>query len=81
MTVVYLVGFLLSVIATAVLLGLTPETITEDIMRFASPKQTLREKVLVAKGKKRSRKLTVELNRIRDALNSTGKGSQFTVAL
>ena len=80
MTVVYLVGFLLSVIATAVLLGLTPETITEDIMRFASPKQTLREKVLVAKGKKRSRKLTVELNRIRDALNSTGKGSQFTVA-
>ena len=80
MTVVYLVGFLLSVIATAVLLGLTPETITEDIMRFASPKQTLREKVLVSKGKKRSRKLTVELNRIRDALNSTGKGSQFTVA-
>ena len=42
--------------------------ITDDLMRFVSPKQTLREKVLTAKGKKRSRKLTVELNRIRDAM-------------
>ena len=81
MTIVYLVCFLLMVIATALLLGLTPEVITEDIMRFASPKKTLREKMLTAKGKRRSRKLTIELNRIRDALNSTGKGSQFTIAL
>ena len=32
------------------------------------------------KGKKKSRKLTVELNRIRDALEKTGKGKQFTLA-
>ena len=80
MTIVYLVCFLLMAIAIVLLLGLTPESITEDIMRFASPKQTLRDKVLTARGKKKSRKLTVELNRIRDALYSTGKGSQFTVA-
>ena len=30
--------------------------------------------------KKRSRKLTVELNRIRDALEQTGKGGQFSIA-
>lgn len=80
MTIVYLVCFLLMAIAIVLLLGLTPESITEDIMRFASPKQSLRDKVLTAIGKKKSRKLTVELNRIRDALYSTGKGSQFTVA-
>ena len=80
MTIVYLVCFLLMAIAIVLLLGLTPESITEDIMRFASPKQTLRDKVLTARGKKKSRKLTVELNRIRDALYSTGKGSQFTLA-
>lgn len=80
MTVVYLVCFLLIAIAVVLLLELTPERITEDIMRVASPGQTLREKVLTAKGKKKSRKLTVELNRIRDALYSTGKGSQFTIA-
>ncbi|MBO5883285.1 MAG: hypothetical protein J6Q78_02640 [Clostridia bacterium] len=81
MTVVYLICFLLMVAGAAFLLGLTPEVITEDIMRFASPKRTLREKVLTAKGKRKSRKLTIELNRIRDALDSTGKGSQFAIAL
>ena len=39
MTIVYLVCFLLMAIAIVLLLGLTPESITEDIMRFASPKQ------------------------------------------
>ena len=80
MTIVYLICFLLLAIGAILVLGLTPDRITEDIMRFASPKRTLREKVLVLQGKKRSRKLTVELNRIRDALNATGKGSQFTLA-
>lgn len=80
MTFVYLICFLLITAGTVTLLKLTPEKITNDLMRFVSPKQTLRDKALTAKGKKRSRKLTVELNRIRDALEQTGKGSQFTIA-
>lgn len=80
MTFVYLICFLLAVIAIALLLGLTPERITNDLMRFANPKQTLREKVMTAKGKKKSRKLTVELDRIKDALVATGKGGQFAIA-
>lgn len=35
---------------------------------------------MTAKGKKKSRKLTVELERIRDALTATGKSGQFAVA-
>lgn len=79
MTFVYLICFLLITAGVIILLRLNPEKITDDLMRFVSPKQTLREKVLTAKGKKRSRKLTVELNRIRDALEQTGKGGQFSI--
>ena len=80
MTFIYFICFLLITVGVIILLRLNPEKITDDLMRFVSPKQTLREKVLTAKGKKRSRKLTVELNRIRGALEQTGKGGQFSIA-
>lgn len=80
MTFIYFICFLLITIGVIILLRLNPEKITDDLMRVVSPKQTLREKVQTAKGKKRSRKLTVELNRIRDALEQTGKGGQFSIA-
>ena len=80
MTFVYLICFLLLAVGAVLLLKLTPERITGDLMRFVSPKQTLRNKVLTRKGKKKSRKITVELRRIKDALEQTGKGNQFAVA-
>lgn len=80
MILFYLIGFLLLCAAIVFLLGLTPERITDDLMKFISPKQTLRDKVLIAKGKKKSRKLTVEVLHIKEALEATGKGAQFTVA-
>ena len=80
MTFVYLICFLLLAVGPVLLLKLTPERITGDLMRFVSPKQTLRDKVLTRKGKKKSRKITVELRRIKDALEQTGKGNQFAVA-
>ena len=80
MILFYLMGFLLLCAAIVFLLGLTPERITDDLMKFISPKQTLRDKVLIAKGKKKSRKLTAEVLHIKEALEATGKGAQFTVA-
>ena len=80
MTFVYLICFLLLAVGAVLLLKLTPERITGDLMRFVSPKQTLRDKVLTRKGNKKSRKITVELRRIKDALEQTGKGNQFAVA-
>ena len=80
MTFVYLICFLLLAVGAVLLLELPPERITGDLMRFVSPKQTLRDKVLTRKGKKKSRKITVELRRIKDALEQTGKGNQFAVA-
>ena len=80
MTFVYLICFIVATIGIVLLLGLTPDNITGDIMRMSASEPSLRERVLLAKGRKRSRKLTVELNRIRDALNTTGKGNMFAVS-
>lgn len=80
MTWVYILCFILIVIGIVLLLGLTPEVITNDLMKFISPKQTLREKVLISQGRKKSRKLTKEILHIKDALEATGKEKQFTFA-
>ena len=80
MTFVYTVCFLLLAIGIILLLGLTPDSVSVDLMKFISPHQTLRDKALLASGKKKSHKLTVSLNRMRDALEATGKGNQFTIA-
>ena len=80
MTFVYLLCFVVAVVGIVLLLKLTPDQITNDMMRLSLPEQSLREKVLLAKGKKKSRKLTVELNRIRDALDKTGKSNQFALS-
>ena len=80
MTFVYLICFILATIGIVCLLGLTPDNITGDIMRISTSEPTLKERVLLAKGKKKSRKLTAALTRIRDALNTTGKGNMFAVS-
>ena len=61
MTVVYLLCFLLLCAGIILLLGLNPEVITNDIMMLISPKQTLRDKVLIAQGRKKSRRITKEI--------------------
>lgn len=80
MTVVYLLCFLLLCAGIVLLLGLTPEVITDDMMRLISPKQTLRDKVLIAQGRKKSRRITKEILHIKDALDATDNSKQFTIA-
>ena len=80
MTFVYLICFILIVIGIILLLGLNPDNITNDLTHLSSKEPSLREKVLLAKGKKKSRNLTAELDRIKDALEKTGKGNQFAVS-
>ena len=76
----YLVSFVILSAGIVLLLGLTPEGVTDDLMGFIAPKQNLRDKILIARGKKKSRKLTQEILHIRDALNATGKTSLFTLS-
>ena len=80
MIVFYLLSFLLLAAGIVILLGITPETVTDDMMRFISPKQTLRDKAQIAKGRKKSHRITREILHIKEALEVTGKGRQFTIA-
>ena len=80
MIVFYLIGFLLISAGIVILLGITPEVVTDDMMKFISPKQTLRDKAQIAKGRKKSRRITREILHIKEALEVTGKGRQFTIA-
>ena len=75
----YLLCFILLVAGTFLILELTPENVTDDIMHMVVPEQTLRDKVLIAQKKKKSRKITKALLHMREALTATGKVNQFTV--
>lgn len=77
MIVFTLIASLFIIISIILLLDLTPERITDDIFKIISPKQTLRDKVKIAQGKKKSRKISEALRHINEALIATGKGGQF----
>lgn len=73
------ISALLLAVAVVLLLDLTPERITDDLMLVITPKQSLRDKIRIAHKKKKSRRLTDALAYIQSALTSTGKGGQFTL--
>ena len=77
--IIPLISSLLLIVAIVLFLDLTPERVTGDLLRIISPKQTLRDKVRISQGKKKSRKISVELEHIRDAMTATGKSGQFSV--
>lgn len=79
MILIYLLGFLLMAAGIVLIIGLTPEVVTDDMMKIISPKQTLRDKSQIAKGKKKSRKITKEIIHIKEALAATNKSRQFTL--
>lgn len=80
MTALYIISFLLLAVAAVLLLNLTPEQINKDINEMFDKQQTLKEQALTARGKKRKSRIILELERIRRALQETGKEKQFSVA-
>ena len=80
MTALYIISFILLVVATFALLKLTPEQINKDINELWSKQQTLKDQALMARGKKRKNRLILELERMRRALQETGKEKQFSLA-
>ena len=75
--IIPLTSSLLLIVAIVIFLDLTPERVTDDLLKIISPKQTLRNKVKIAQGKKKSRRISVELAHIKDAMVATGKANQF----
>lgn len=77
--IIPLISSILLIAAIVLLLDLTPERVTDDLLGVISPKQTLRDKVRIAQCKKKSRKISVELEHIKNAMTATGKSNQFAV--
>ena len=80
MTAIYVICFFAIAVGVVFVFGMTPDSVTNDVMRIFEKEETLREKALKAQGKKRSIKLTAKLIRVRDSLVSSGKSGQFSLA-
>jgi len=80
MTVVYIVSFLLIAFGIISILELTPEKIGDDIASILDKKKSLRDVAMTARGKKKTNKVVLWLDKIRRALTDTGKEKSFGVA-
>lgn len=80
MTALYIISFILLVVATFALLKLTPEQINQDMNDLWGKQMTLKDQALTARGKKKQNRILVEMERMRRALQETGKEKQFSVA-
>ena len=81
MTFIYFLCFVLAAAGIVFAFGITPDSLTNDLAPIFNKKKSLRDKTLTARGKKKTRKIVVEIQKIKTALEDTGKGKQFSVAL
>lgn len=77
MTAFCVAAFMLAAIGIVLVLKLSPEQIQKDISLFFEDNTFLKDKAIAARGRKRTNKLVLELDRIRRALTETGKEKQF----
>lgn len=80
MTFVYLICFVLIAVGIVMVMKLTPEQMTKDLSGIFDRKKSLRDQSLTARGEKKTKKIIVELRRLKTALEETGKEKQFSVA-
>lgn len=65
------------VIALALLFNLTPERVTDDLIRLISPNDTLREESRAVRGNRKRHRLYYALVGLKTELSATGKGKRF----
>ena len=80
MIFIYIICFTLFTVGLVLVLKLTPEQLTKDLSCFFNKRKSLRDQSLTARGEKKTRKLVVEIGRIKTALEEMGKEKQFSVA-
>ena len=81
MTAIYIVCFILLVVGIIFALRLTPEQINKDISQLFTKKESLKDRALSARGKKKKSKLMASLENMRRVLQETGKEKHFSIAL
>ena len=79
--IVMILSSVLTVFAIALFFGLTPERMTDDLMNVITPNDSLREKSRNLRGNRKRHGLYRKLVNIKGAVEATGKGRQFTLAM
>lgn len=73
------ISSVLIIISIVCLFGLTPERVTDDLMRIITPNDTMRDKSRNLRGNKKKHRLYRNLVKMKTALAVTGKSKQFTI--
>lgn len=79
--IIYLFGALLMSAGIVVLLGLTPEIITQDIMSLMSRERSLKYKVAQAQGKVKQNKIQTAIMNVKNALVATHSENKFSLLI
>lgn len=79
--IIQVVSSVLLIIAIALLMGLNPEQITDDLMRLITPNDSMRDKVKNLRGNKKKHGIYRTLLNIKSALSVSGKSKQFTLVI
>ena len=69
----------LIIIAIALLMGLTPEQVTDDLISLITPKDSLRDEARAIRGNKKKHGIYSSLMKMKAALAATGKSKQFSL--
>lgn len=77
MKIIYLLAALLLSAAVVILLGLSPQRITDDIMSLLHRDRSLKYKVLVAQGKVKKSRMQRMIDNITNALAATHSQNKF----
>ena len=73
------ISSVLIIISIVCLFGLTPEQVTDDLMKLITPNDTTRDKSRNLRGNKKKHRLYRTLVKMKTALAVTGKSKQFTI--
>lgn len=69
--------FCLAAAAIMIFLGLGPDRVASDIVAMLSPDESLRERALIARNKRKKSRIAAGILHIRRALDSSGMSSRF----
>ena len=73
------ISSVLIIISIVCLFGLTPEQVTDDLMRLITPNDTMRDRSRNLRGNKKKHRLYRTLVKMKTALAVTGKSKQCTI--
>ena len=73
-----IIASIMIVTAIILFLDLTPERVTDDLLKIITPKDSMRERAKTLRGGRKKHKLYNALMKFKKALEATGKSKQFT---